>query len=546
MDFHRLQRWCPHQVSLNGATLAFAAEIKYLGVWLDSSLSWRRQIAETVSSCMMRLKSLRRLAATHWGLHPSIMAFLIKAIVFPRLLYGATAWGSAVQYQNRIAPLDRVLRYAAILTLGLLSSTSQGRALAACGWLPAELMIRQALMRFLVRQSSYGRNDLLALPLDPGMNQIISTADIGRQELRLFRRMCPSEAATWTRISRTRTWTRPPWEHPEPVDCYFPPRATSGDQLLAAMQDSHQTWVFTDGSVMGQRSGASAVFVDPITSSHAEVGIYLGPLQASTDAEVAGLHLAVRQLMAHSDWSRATIVSDSSAALHRLIGSPWRRDWESLCVLREHIHGLQERGQSLSFWWVPGHCDIAGNEAADRAAKAAVSAGTPQGEFWVSPYMMGQALQRWYERRVRAQEYASTGFILDDHEDPVIHSDLRWTRLIPTRRGVALTAQFITGHFPTAAYLASRHLCPSGLCEACGVLATREHLLLDCDCHRYHREELSNWLHSVASSRPQASTSSPPWRWSWEFLVTTNPGRLWLARFLVRVWPRHSVISHQA
>ena len=95
---------------------------------------------------------------------------------------------------------------------------------------------------------------------------------------------------------------------------------------MMAMEDSHQTWVFTDGSVMGQRSGASAVFLSPTTSAHFEVGTYLGPLQASTDAEVAGLHLAVHQLMAHSDWSRATIVSDSSAALHRLIGSPWRRD----------------------------------------------------------------------------------------------------------------------------------------------------------------------------------------------------------------------------
>ena len=177
---------------------------------------------------MTRLRSLRRLAATHWGLHPSIMAFLIKAIVFPRLIYGATAWGSAVQHQTRIASLDRVLQYAAILTLGLLSSTSQVRALAACGWLPAEFMIRQALMRFLVRQSSYGRTDLLDLPSDPGMNQIISTADIGRQELRLFRRMCPSEAATWTRISCTHTWIRPPWEHPEPVDCYFPPGRLRG------------------------------------------------------------------------------------------------------------------------------------------------------------------------------------------------------------------------------------------------------------------------------------------------------------------------------
>ena len=119
----------------------------------------------------------------------------------------------------------------------------------------------------------------------------------------------------------------------------------------------------------------------------------------------------------------------------------------------------------------------------------------------------------------------------------MIHSDLRWTRHIPTRRAVALVAQFLTGHFPTAAYLAARGLCPSSLCEFCGVLDTRVHLLLECGRHRYHREELTSWLHSATASHRTSSTSSIECCWSWEFLVETDAGRLWLARFLVWVRP---------
>ena len=171
---------------------------------------------------------------------------------------------------------------------------------------------------------------------------------------------------------------------------------------MNAMQVSTRTWVSTDGSVKGPHSGAAAVFSGDTPSADSEVGVYLGPLQASTDAEVAGLHLAVSQLLVRSGWSQATIVSDSSSALRLLCVPSWKRDWESLCELRDSIRGLLDQGRSLSFWWAPGHCDIAGNEAADRVARAAASAGSPQGVFWVSPYMMGQAFQGWYEHRVRA------------------------------------------------------------------------------------------------------------------------------------------------
>ena len=84
------------------------------------------------------------------------MAVLVGAIVFPHLFYGVAAWGGAARFLNRLRPIDRVLRMAAILTLGLLSTMSTMRAIAACGWLPADLAIRYELFRFLLRQRTYG------------------------------------------------------------------------------------------------------------------------------------------------------------------------------------------------------------------------------------------------------------------------------------------------------------------------------------------------------------------------------------------------------
>ena len=88
---------------------------------------------------MARLRILRRLCATYWGLHPQVVGVLVKAIIFPRLFYGVSAWGGVVRFLSRLRPIDRVLRAAAVVTLGLLRTTSVVKALAVCGWLPAEI-----------------------------------------------------------------------------------------------------------------------------------------------------------------------------------------------------------------------------------------------------------------------------------------------------------------------------------------------------------------------------------------------------------------------
>ena len=86
------------------------------------------------------------MCATYWGLHPRVVSVLVRAIVFPKLFYGVSAWGGVVQFLTRLIPIDRVLCQAAVLTLGLLGTTSGPKALTACGWLPANIEIHYALV----------------------------------------------------------------------------------------------------------------------------------------------------------------------------------------------------------------------------------------------------------------------------------------------------------------------------------------------------------------------------------------------------------------
>ena len=57
--------------------------------------------------------------------------------------------------------------------------------------------------------------------------------------------------------------------------------------------------------------------------------------------------------------------------------------------------------------------------------------------------------------------------------------------------------QFLTGHFPTGVYLYRFGHLSSPLCVGCGVLDTREHLLMDFTRWAFHRARLREWLQST-------------------------------------------------
>ena len=161
---------------------------------------------------MDRLRVIRRLCATYWGLHLGVVSALIRGTIFPKLFYGVSAWGGVVQFQARLLPIDRVLRQAAILTLGLLRTTSGPKALAICGWLPTDLEIRYALVRFILHQETFGGHDLLHTDYVLGLNQQISTLDIARREVSVFRRSRESVSHGWDHLDTLHFWVRPPLE----------------------------------------------------------------------------------------------------------------------------------------------------------------------------------------------------------------------------------------------------------------------------------------------------------------------------------------------
>ena len=128
----------PPTFQISGVQLACVPHLRYLGVWLDTTLSWREHIRRVSQRALARLRLIHRGAGTLWGFHPTIFRRLVEAVVFPTLFYAAPVWSPVVRHLSRLAPLDRVIRHSAIASFGLLRTVSHSASQMMAGFLPAE------------------------------------------------------------------------------------------------------------------------------------------------------------------------------------------------------------------------------------------------------------------------------------------------------------------------------------------------------------------------------------------------------------------------
>ena len=519
---------------LHGSPLVWVDRLRYLGVWFDPTLSWGVHVDMVSRQALDRLRAIHRGVGTLWGLHPMIVSRMIVAGVLPALFYAAPAWCGAVRHLARLRPLDRVLRLCGMCTFGLLRTVSGDAARTISGLLSAEFQLRSRVVNFYMRQLAYDR-DLRAGPTPPvTVNQMVSPREILDLELRQLGRAFPHFCENLARVERQRFWVEDPAEASWTPPISILPAEAAVERIRHARRHCTMDtlWIFTDGSVEGTSCGAAAVcFWGTAQQPHTFSTRFIGP-HSSTQAELVALDLGCRRAREIGSASCVTIVSDSQAAL-MAIGKT--QGGSSLAVTARHaIRTLELYSGTLRIWWTPSHVDLSENDMADAAAKAAAvgtSFDTLQ-DVPVSATILRSKVKVHYATRTDTQwGLSDTG--RDLHEVmPRLAQDLMWTHDL-SRKDAALTAQFLSGHYATQAYLRRFGHPVDGSCRWCdGPLDDREHRLFHCPRFEFLRQQLRTEI--------EADTHGSQ-TWEWDFL--TGLGRRYLSRFLRVV---HSIVVPHA
>jgi len=151
----RLLQAPPISVILQDQTIDEAATVKYLGITLDTRLTYSQHIQDKTQSASSRLSVLHRLAHSHFGSSPSIISRLFQACIAPILLYAAPCFAHVLS-TNATArrQVSRLYAHGARLTLGLHRTTPLDTAIALASFRPPHLSADAALLRLKPRLTS--------------------------------------------------------------------------------------------------------------------------------------------------------------------------------------------------------------------------------------------------------------------------------------------------------------------------------------------------------------------------------------------------------
>ena len=82
-------------VSIQGEAVQETSAYKFLSVWFDTHLTFRKHCVEVAST-----RVLQALAGSNWGAQTNTLLLFFRTFVEPVCLYGIATWGTATKDSN--------------------------------------------------------------------------------------------------------------------------------------------------------------------------------------------------------------------------------------------------------------------------------------------------------------------------------------------------------------------------------------------------------------------------------------------------------------
>ena len=122
---------------LFGIKLHLSGLVKYLGVILDSRLTWREHVEVKVRKAHNLLWACRRVCRMGWGLRPKVVHWLYIAIIRPTVSFASLVWWPGCQTASTKSKLSKVQRLACLGITETFRTTPTGAMEALVGWPPS-------------------------------------------------------------------------------------------------------------------------------------------------------------------------------------------------------------------------------------------------------------------------------------------------------------------------------------------------------------------------------------------------------------------------
>ena len=339
--------------------IPIVSKTKYLGLILDSKLSWKDHLLEKEHQARKLFHVYKRAFSGKWGPNPNILRWMWTNITRPKLTYGATIWSQSINTVSKISMLQKIQR-AALMRLGQFRMNTPGPVLEVITNVPPlHLFLRECALKGAVRNRDFLTQDWSGYreKWKKAKGQHILTVKEGTAFMlkKELKQLGCDIKCSFDQIPKIRA-----------LDRNFDIRI--GDGLGTRPQGAVIAW--TDGSKLDGKAGAG-IFVQLPDAEDVRTGVRLDDYCTVFQCEIFAIRMAAEVILrAEPEEEDVVFFVDSQAALLSLEADRI----ESQMVL-DAWRALQELSayKNVTLEWVRAHNGTYGNEIVDVIAKNATS-----------------------------------------------------------------------------------------------------------------------------------------------------------------------------
>jgi len=369
-------------------------QIKYLGVYIDESLSFLYHASMAVSQGNQILGSFKFLRHQSRGIPEHVAHQLAFTAILPAMFWASPAWWSGTPMVA--STLKRTYNAIARWITGLPYNTRLTNLLTLAHLPPMEAYLDYLSLRVAIRLHFLPAHHALGQPHpDPAAHQYLPGLH------------CLHDLSRHLIVGKLEDRTSTPTADGIPkTTSPNPDKTTSPQELhgnwIGSLPD-HTIVIYTDGSKLDSGATGCGWVIYNVGNQQLfrvkEGSCHLGSRAEIYDAELHAVQEATTALLTTTiPHSTAFICIDNQAAIDTLHFN--KDNHEYVRHILEYIAQLRSLGWTVGTVWCASHCGIMGNERADTLAKMGTSLPVPcqhtiTTKVWLQAQARAQLLQRW-------------------------------------------------------------------------------------------------------------------------------------------------------
>ena len=364
-------------INIAGCQVKPVPSHKFLGVIIDEQLRFKEQMAAAAAKGTKYTLVCRQLAKPSLDIHQKHMKHLYDSVVVPKMFYATDVWGTEmVSRLGNIAGhkdhgriLDKVLCMHALNTTGAMCTMAMDVAVIHANLTPTPFLLQKLCFQAYARMTT--------LPSTNPIHKEIHSANCHRKHhksplhhLALSFPLHPKETEEIVAPCHSPKWN---------PNVKIIIDADKEDATKQANKAQEEVQIFMDRSGYNKGIGAAAILRRP-GKADKTLHFFLGSTKEYTvyNGEQIGMVLGAELLRREDYVHSAYMVVDNQAAIQAVLSQDSHSGHSLTDMLLQVLQEVTDKHEIKGFQirWVPGHVQIAGNEAVDVEAKRAAEGAT--------------------------------------------------------------------------------------------------------------------------------------------------------------------------